>query len=167
MRNPIYRQIPMRKRLRCGVQTLELIIAFPLLLIASMAILQFATISAFQATVEAAVAEAAREAAKAVDPLDAPQTALDTFNRAMQMHGITTGVTPQIALAVEQVGSQSIFGDQTVTPISLPSPGGVAVGEVRVTAWVALRSAPTPNLLKSFGLNFQHRYIETSHVSGA
>lgn len=162
MRALISSPMTMRKRLRSGVQTLELVIAFPLLLIATLAIVQFATLSAFQATVEAAVAEASREAAKTIDPFDAPQAALATFNRAMQLHGITTS-TPQIALAIDQVGSHTLFGDPAVAP----SPGAVMGNEVRVSAAVSLRSAPTLNLLKTFGLDFDQRIIETTHVSGA
>ncbi|MCC9605437.1 hypothetical protein LOC69_06015 [Blastopirellula sp. JC733] len=151
-----------RKRLRSGVQTLELVIAFPLLLITSLAIVQFAALSAFEATVEAAVAEAAREAAKTIDPMDAPQAALVTFNQAMQLHGLSTN-TPKIALAVDQVGKHTVYGD----PMFAPSPGSVMVGEVRVTAAISLQSAPTLNLLKTFGLDFDQRTIETTHVSGA
>ncbi|UUO07966.1 pilus assembly protein [Blastopirellula sp. J2-11] len=162
MRALIPKIVPIRRRLRSGVQTLELVIAFPLLLIASLAIVQFATLSAFQSTVEAAVAEAAREAAKTIDPLDAPQAAQVTFNRAMFLHGITTS-TPKIALAIDQVGSHTVYGDPTMALL----PGAVIGNEVRVTAAVSLRSAPTLNLLKTFGLDFDQRTIETTHVSGA
>ncbi|TWT39603.1 hypothetical protein [Blastopirellula retiformator] len=154
--------ISTRKRSRSGVQTLELVIAFPLLLIASLAIVQFAALSAFQATVEAAVAEAAREAAKTINPADAPQAARATFNQAMQVHGLSTS-TPKIALAIDQVGAHTVYGD----PLLAPSPGSVMMGEVRVSAAVSLQSAPTLNLLKTFGLDFDQRIVEMTHVSGA
>lgn len=162
MRALTFNSVSTRKRLRSGVQTLELVIAFPVLLIASLAILQFAVVSTFRATVEGAVAEAAREAAKTLDPADAPQAAHATFNQALQLHGISTS-TPKIALAIDRVGSRTVFGDPTFAP----SPAAVFGNEVRVTASVSLQNAPVLNLLKTFGLDFDQRTIETTHVSGA
>lgn len=148
-----------QRRFRSGIQTLELVIAFPLLLTATLAIIQFSTLLVVETTVNSAVAEAAREAAKVIDPADAPEAALATFNKALQVHGLGVG-TPHVALSIDQSSGWVAYGDSSVAPQAR----SVNAGEVRVTACVSLRTMRILNLLKSFGFDLDQRMIESTCV---
>ena len=84
-----------RRRLRSGIQTLEAVLAIPILLIAMFAFFQFGPLVTVQQAVTQATVETAREISKVhrFDLSDSADLAVaeDVVNEVLGVHGIQVG----------------------------------------------------------------------------
>ena len=145
-----------RRRARRGVETLQLIIALPLLVIALFAAIQYGVVMIVLGAVTHAATVGARETGKHVD--DA--TVVQVVDSVLSVHGIAIG--PNATVVVER------FGEPTFVQGGVPcNPTGPAIGpdDVRVTVCVDLTTPPLLNCLTIYGLDFTGRRLEVSAVS--
>jgi hypothetical protein len=141
---------------RRGVETLQLIIALPVLVIALVAGIQFGIVMIVLGTVTQAATVGARETGKHVD--DA--TVVEVVDAVLGVHGLAIG--PNATVVVER------FGEPTFVQGGVAcNPTGPAIGpdDVRVTVCVDLTTAPLLNCLTMYGLDFTGRRLEVSSVS--
>lgn len=162
-------------RQRTGSVLLEFILAFPLILIISLAIIEFGFFALLQQTVTVATIEGSREAAQvgtstdsvgnlikeyvALNSLNLVVTSPATSNAGNVLVTIETG--PPISTTVT-IGNSDI----PCTPVG-PAPG---TSEVKVTVCANLTDTngeiPLPNLLSSFGFTLSGKQIEISAMTG-
>lgn len=145
-----------RRRIRNGVETLQLIIALPVLVIALVAALQYGVMMIVLGDVTHAATVGARETGKHVD--DA--TVVQVVNTVLGVHGITIG--PNATVVVERFGQPDFM--QGGVPCAPVGPA-LAMDEVRVTVCVDLTAAPLWNYLTMWGLDFTGKRFEVSSVS--
>lgn len=145
-------------RRRSGVETLQLIIALPLLLIVLFAAFQYGVLVLVQGTVTHAATVGAREAGKGVST----PVLVNVVNDVLSLNGIT--VPADATLIVERPGMPT----DTVGP-PCPPPVAPVLGpdDVRVTICLDLTTPPLLNCLKAFDpvLDFTGKRFEISAVS--
>lgn len=155
---------------RSGVQTVEMIIALPVLFIASLAVLQFGILFIFQQGITTAAIEGAREASEG-GTLTTVQTVVNNF---LQPYGISiqAGSTDaNIRLEIDTTTNTTLNGN-TCYAIG-PSP--LLSNEVRVTVCVSLVPSGgssawgahdgVPNWLSKYGLSFAGKRFEISSIA--
>ena len=155
------------RRQRRGVETLEVLVALPILIIATLAIIQFGVMLLVQQAVTQAATVGAREAAKGANVTAVAQ---EVTNVLQGTHGIgisnVAGSGAKVALETTDgaaVVTTTQFGDPGLTC----SPPSITLGanEVRVTVCVALTKSPLLNLLATFGFNVTGKRMELSSLA--
>lgn len=167
-------QQPTRTGCRTGSVLLEFILAFPLILIVSLAILEFGFFALLQQTVTVATIEGSREAAQVGATTD---TVGNLIQQYLAINQLTLDVAQQPAapgagdvLVVIQDGSGGLTqtignSDIPCTPVGLPP----TIAEIKITVCLNLTDTngtfPLPNLLSSFGFTLTGKQLEISAMT--
>jgi len=163
------------------VQVLEAISVIAILVIVSVAALQFTFIMAVGQSVESAADEAAREAAKAQVQggvfADTQNIAAGVVTDVLSVHGLSVDNTAGSGVRVivedgDNAGTFVSAGDATMTPDRAPptAAGFAVAGHVRVTVLVsfdptAVNPDVVPDALSSFGVGLAGRQYEVSSIA--
>lgn len=167
------------RRQRKGVHTIELIIALPVVFIATLAAFEFGLLIVFQQGVTAATIEGAREAAKGTITLTpaqnlvAVQTVVNTFLQPYGVNIQTGDSDSNIRLEIDTTT------DDTLTPGGFScfatGPLPLSADEVRVTVSLKLvpGTAPSawgtndgvPNWLSKYGFSLSTQRFEVSALA--
>jgi len=144
------------KKKRCcrGVQTLELVIVLPILLIATFAVYQFGVAMIIDSAITHAASVAAREAGKGASMDDVARS----VDEVLRVHHLTVGADVSVVLE-EGNGSRQQRGTLPCTPPATPTLGP---GDVRVTISVNMTAAPYLNGLTSYGIDFTNKTFTVS-----
>lgn len=160
---------------RRGSVLLEFILAFPIILILSLAIIEFGFFSLLQQTITASAIEGSREAAK----VGATTTSVgNLIQQYMAINSLNLDVGAQPAapgqgdvLVVIEDGSGILT--QTIGNSDIPcSPVGPApaLTEIKVTVCLNLTdtngTTPIPDLLSTFGFTLSGKQLEISAMTG-
>ena len=147
------------RRRRTGSSTIESILVLLVLLIASLASVQFGVALIIKQAAAHATTVAAREAAKGAD-ID---ELVEDVNRVLQGHRIAIGSDATIVL---EDGPAS-FRRQTRGELDCdpPSEPTIDSDEVRVTLCVSLTAPPFLNILECYGIDFRGHTFQTSAVA--
>jgi Flp pilus assembly protein TadG len=164
--NPRWRRLPRRR----GVETLEVIVALPVLFFATLAVFEFGIALLIQQAVATAAIEGAREAA-----LEGATTTIvaEKVRQYLVVHGITldtttVNATDDARLIVENgfLGTTEQRGNSGITCIAQgPSP---SVTQVRVTLCVRMTDGnnhPIPNWLQIVGFTLTGKRLEISAIA--
>mgnify|MGYP002624641113 CR=1 FL=1 len=152
---------------RRGAALLEATLALPLLVLITLAAVQFGQAVVVEQAIGAAADEAAREAAKAANPQEM-QTLVNQMLASVSLVADTgSGVRVDVQYAV---GIEYHFGDDSLgTPDAPMFSQGPAnspdVNEVRVTIRANFKYTKVPDMLGYFGLSFQNRRCESSALA--
>jgi Flp pilus assembly protein TadG len=169
-----------RRFRRAGIETLELILVTPIIVILLVATLQFGSVHLVQEAITHAAKVGAREAAKgapieevavSIDAVLEPH-GIDVADKTINMDGSIT-YTPKTGTRVfVEYGPDSVtvesFGDTSVgTPPTSSSMPTLAEPEVRVSVLVRLEQAPilSPEALKRLGFTFSGDRYEIRAVA--
>ncbi len=152
-------QSPRKARSRRGVETLELILVLPVLVILIVFCVQFAMVAIFQSAVTHAASVGAREAGKGAD-LD---TIVDAVQQIVGVNCITisdvNGSGTKVVL--EDAGSPTEeFGDALL--VCTPPGNALEPTQVRVTVCVDLSATPFCDALAAWGVTFAGRDLKAS-----
>lgn len=152
--NPPKKAKPLGRRKRYrrrGVLTLEAILILPILILVTLAGIEFGVLVLGRQAVSHAATVAVREAAKGAD-MDELETVIE---RVLRLHNITVGDCASFVLedptATTPVEQRGAFG------CCHPSTPSLDLDEVRVTVCVEMGKRPFLNALKSFGLDLSGR----------
>ena len=131
----------------------------PILVLAMIAGIQFATVMVVDSTIQAAALEASRVAAGDFCDGDDISAATSQF---LAVHGISLG--PGVRLVIlDSTGIINSFGDASLTSSHLsPLP---AAGTVRSVLIVETDQTPIPNLLANYCIDFSGKQYEACSVS--
>jgi hypothetical protein len=140
------------------VETLELIMALPVLVLAFVAALQYGLMMVVHHSVAAAAQDGARVAERCGADTAKIQSAVD---RALSAHSLAVGPGVRV-LVQDDTGTVSSVGDASLTTSRTAVPP--AAGELRVVVLVAMAQAPVPNALAGYGLDFAGDQYEASTV---
>lgn len=145
---------------RRGMQTLEVVLILPLLLLMSIAIFQFGIMMLVQQAVTHASTVAAREAGKGAD-ID---ELVEVINRVLSPHGIVIGTDASVRLEDSEIVIP--VEDQQRGDLQCDSPSSPVLGpyEVRVTVCVDLTTKPMLNALRSYGVDFSCKRFQISSM---
>ena len=157
------RQTPSRRRSRRGVEILEAILAVPVLLIGTVAAIEFGIMMNVQQTVTIAATEGARHAAKGGD-VNAVYTKVQEY---LTVYNLDFGGTGDVRVVREDSGSTTSAGDTSIG-YTAKGPGTLNSSEVRVTVCVDMSNAnnqPVPNWLGSFGFSTANDTFEVSAMA--
>lgn len=134
--------------------TLEAILVIPILVIATVALVQFfITAAVHQAAVSASV-EGAKVAALAGSDMN------DVRDKVNEVLGaVNLAVGNKVRVVRQTSTSTTTRGSFVCTPPAMPA---LAAGEVRVTVCIDLTASPMLNALQSFGVNVSGRTMTTS-----
>jgi Flp pilus assembly protein TadG len=156
---------------RRGVQTVEIIVALPIVFIATLAVFEFGMLFLFQQAVGAATIEGVRDAAKG-GSLASVQAVVNQF---LQPYGINIQAgssDANIRLETGTPATNATLNGNTCLP---SGPASVLADEVRVT--VCLRLVPTggtsawgtndgvPNWLSKYGFSLSSHRFEVSALA--
>ncbi len=152
------------KSLRRGVVTLEVILCLPVLIIATLAALEFGVVLVVQQAITAAAIEGAREAGRGSTP-NKVAAAVDTILAVHNIAGATAG-TPDARVQVE-VGTNSAAVGDTSIPCTPTGPATLGSGEVRVTVCVRMTDGdrPVPDWLGYFGFSLTGKTYQISALA--
>lgn len=158
-----------RLRLRRGIQTLEAVLAIPILLIAMFAFFQFGPLVTVQQAVTQATVEAAREISKVhmFDLSDSSDLAVaeDVVNEVLGVHGIQVGDSGLLVI-LEDASGVECLGDALLEPTHCPAATSVTdVAEYKVTLILRLETSPIPNVLGSYCVDLSDKYFQVTSVS--
>ncbi len=154
---------------RRGIQTLEAILVLPLLLIASLAVLQFGASMLLHQAVNTAAVEAAREASKipAFDVNDSVD--MDKIEAVVEdvlgAHGMDVGANSGVLLIVEQNGGVACRGDETNGRTCPMASTVTDPQEIQVTVVVLFDDTPVPNLMRTFGFDRDGSFFEACSLA--
>ncbi|MEX0727092.1 MAG: TadE/TadG family type IV pilus assembly protein [Planctomycetaceae bacterium] len=162
-------RVPQTRR---GVETLEALIAFPVLIVATIGALEFALIMAVQQTVTSAAIAGVKVAAK-LDGGDIDDVT-DKVNEFLALHGVqaTSGgdAVVQREAGLGDVSQTSPNPNDTgisFTPFG-PALASLADNEIRVTVCVKFTNGdgkPVPDWLGVFGFSLGDRYFQASSLA--
>lgn len=157
-------QHPGFRRARRGIQVLEVIMLFPILVIATFSFFVIGPTVTVRQNVQHAAEEAAREVAKKIGTQTTEIIATDVVNEVLSVHGLDLS-TPGVRVDVwEYDGSvdQTSLGD-TAMPSGVPAPADTPSftdpDQVIVQVTVEVDSAPIPNVLSKMKFDVSGRYI--------
>ena len=153
MASPLRRIV---RRKRRGAVTLEGIIVFSILLIATLAVFQFGFAMVVRQTTAHAATVAAREAAKNADAMEL----IGVIDAVFQAHDIHVGDGASFVLEVG-VTPPILEGDIPCAPPAMPT---LTSNEVRVTVCVAMDRRPFINPLGTLGASFVGRTFQASSL---
>ncbi len=161
---------PWKRTSRRGIEALELIIALPVLLIATIAIFQFGILAVVDQAVVVATTKAAREAGK--DPNISMDDLATIVNDVLVVHNIAIlsstmaggpSMSGNVILEVGGGSTTKLIPGNAGQPPATPS---LQTDEVRVTVCVELRNPPipgetppVPDALSSFGFTLNGRSL--------
>lgn len=164
---------------RSGSVLLEFILAFPIILIISLAIIQFGFFALLQQSITAAAIEGSRESAK-VGSTTASITAL--IQQYVAVNSLTLNpaspATPgsgDVLVVVERTATPTVtIGNSSIpcSPVGPPlgPPPAITPPETKVTVCLNLTdgsgSSPIPNLLSTFGFSLTGKQLEVSAMTG-
>ena len=179
--------------LRRGVVTLEVILAFPILIIATLAIFEFGMLMLVQQTIATAATEGARAAAREATPDAANVAALRAVNQVLSVHNLAIdpsnsanlltdakhsgdydGVAPNnttvalltdAKLIVEYGGMAPMMTGDPMLNCQPPTSPPMTAAEVRVTVCIDLTTTPLINLLSGLGLDLMGQRMEISSLA--
>jgi Flp pilus assembly protein TadG len=156
MTSPPQSRSPSRRR---GVSTIESILVLVILIIASMAAVQFGLALIVRQAITHAATVAAREAAKGADA----DELVEVVETVLAGHQITIGDEATLVLenGPEEVDVE-IRGTLACDPPAAPVIGD---DENRVTLCVSLTAPPFLNILKCYGIDFRGRTFQSSSVA--
>lgn len=159
-------------RQRTGSVLLEFILAFPLILILSLAVIQFGFFALLQQTVTVATIEGSREAAQVGSTTSSVGNLIQQYVAINSLNLVVTSPATSGAgdvLVTIQTGPTTVTignSDIPCTPVG-PAP---AASEVKVTVCTNLTDtngeSPLPNLLSSFGFTLSGKQLEISAMTG-
>lgn len=167
-------QLTTKIKRRKGSVLLEFILAFPLILIISLAIIEFGFFSLLQQTITVSAIEGSREAAHVGATSTSVGNLIDQYV-AINSLNLDVGAQPaapgqgDVLVVIETGGipTQTIGNsDIPCTPVG-PAPSPF---EVKVTVCLNLTdtngTTPIPNLLSSFGFTLSGKQLEISAMTG-
>jgi hypothetical protein len=144
-----------RKRRRRAATTFESILVLFILIVATLAAIQFGLALVVKQAVSHAATVAAREAAKGADA----DELVPIVERVLAGHRILIG--DDATLVREEGGLPAEIRGSHACP--LPAQSVLDGDEVRVTLCVSLAARPFLNLLHNYGLDFQgHSFVISS-----
>jgi Flp pilus assembly protein TadG len=143
---------------------LELILAMPVLIIATLAVLEFGVIALVQQAIATAAIEGAREAARGSMPNEVAAV-VDTFLAVHDFAGATAAM-PDARVDVEVGPASSTVGDATI-PCTPQGPAVLNANEARVTVCVRMsdNDRPVPDWLSYFGFTLAGKTYEISALA--
>ena len=144
------------RRKRRGAITLEAIIVFSILLIATLAVFQFGFAMVMRQATAHAATVAAREAAKGADASELS----GIIDAVFQAHDIQVG---DGAAFILELGTDPPASEGDVT-CTLPAGPAVKMDEVRVTVCVAIDRRPFINPLRTLGASFSGRTFQATSL---
>jgi len=151
---------------RCrGAVTLEAIIAVPILVIITVAAVQFGIVLVVEQAIAHAATVASREAAKETvlkTPVEVADELVNVVNAALVPHKLEVG--PSVSFALEVGGAPTVTENRGSLPCDPSSLPAVGADEVRVTVCVRLNTAPFPNFLAGFGVDMSNRCVRRSSL---
>ena len=150
----VYSHLTRRRR---GSSTIESILVLLVLLIASLAAVQFGVALIVKQAAEHATTVAAREAAKGADVDDL----VEVVDRVLEGHRIAIGSDATVVLEDGPSPTES-RGELDCDPPSEPE---IDSDEVRVTLCVSLTARPFLNILKCYGIDFRGHTFQSSAVA--
>lgn len=160
---------PRRAAHRRAASTLQVILALPVLVIATLAVFEFGVLVVIQQAVTTAATEGARAAAKENNVADANAAAVAAVNGVLLVHNLMiidgdpasdTRMALEFGLAAPvDTGDPGLACTPPVSPV-------LAANEVRVTVCVDLTTAPLLNFLSSFGFDLTGKRFEISSHAG-
>lgn len=156
-------QAPIRR----GAVLLEALLGLPVLVLITLAAVQYGQAVLVDQAVGAAANEAAREAAKAASPLEVEAV----VDQMLGVVNLTTDENSGVRVDVQFAADAGYrFGDE-----SLPDPSEAEfsssptnapdVNEVRIVIQARYSSTKVPNILGYFGVNLQNRYFTSSALA--
>ncbi|MEX2175223.1 MAG: TadE/TadG family type IV pilus assembly protein [Pirellulaceae bacterium] len=145
------------RRSRRGSTTFESILVLMVLIVASLAAVQFGLALIVKQAVSHAATVAAREAGKGADA----DELVAVVERVLAGHRIAIGRDAALVLAQGELPLET-RGTLACTPPAAPL---LDADEVRVTLWVSLTAPPFLNILKPYGIDFTGRTFKTSSVA--
>ena len=152
---PAVRQTPRCQRR--GSTTFESILVLFILIIATLAALQFGLALVVKQAVSHAATVAAREAAKGADA----DELVEVVEKVLAGHQIEIG--PDATLVRQHGGlPPEVRGSLDCAPLNEPP---LDSDEVRVSLCVSLTAPPFLNILRNYGLDFTGRTFMTSSVA--
>ena len=152
------RQSKKTRSRRRGMQTLEVVLVLPLLLMVTLAIFQFGVLMLVQQSVTHAATVTAREAGKGADVGELVAVA----NAIMGPHCITIGDDAAVALEYLDPTLQIDYeGTLMCVPPVVPA---INADEVRTTTCVNLTQEPFLTALKTFCVDFSGKRFEISSL---
>ncbi|WDI40798.1 hypothetical protein [Bremerella sp. P1] len=151
------------RRARRGIQVLEVIMLFPILVIATFSFFVLGPTVTIRQNVQHAAEEAAREVAKKIGTQTTEIIATDVVDEVLSVHGLdlmTTGVRVDVWEYDEDnmVVDQTTLGDNSV-PAPVDPFGFTDPNQVIVQVTVEVDSAPIPNVLSNMKFDISGRYI--------
>ncbi|WP_197993062.1 TadE/TadG family type IV pilus assembly protein [Gimesia aquarii] len=166
---------PARNKQRRGSVILEFILAFPLILIISLAIIEFGFFSLLQQTITLSAIEGSREAAHVGATTTSVGNLIDQYVSINSLN-LDVGAQPaapgqgDVLVVIETGGgvpTQTIGNsDIPCTPVG-PAPSPL---EVKVTVCLNLTdmngTTPIPDLLSTFGFTLSGKQLEISAMTG-
>ena len=171
----LHQQPPHSSR-RKGSVILEFILAFPLILIVSLAIIQFGFFALLQQSITAAAIEGSREAAKVGATVDSVGNLIQEYvdlNSSLMLDVGQQPAAPAAGNVFVSIEDGSGTLTQTIGNSDIPcSPVGPAptVSEIKVTICLNLTDTngkvPIPNLLSTFGFTLSGKQLEISAMTG-
>lgn len=166
------RRRPVRAR-RGGAIALEFLIAFPVLVIATLAVVEFGILLVVRHTVTAAAIDGARHAGQAGATTD---TTAARVRAVLRVHGLD--FDPDLpataghggARVVVEASDSALAGERGNAAIPCdPTGPSPAADEVRVTVCVPVTNAagsrPVPNWLAPFGISLSGRTFAVSALA--
>lgn len=165
-------QQPARTGRRTGSVMLEFILAFPLVLMVSLAILLFGFFALLQQTITIAAIEGSREAAQVGATTDSVGNLIQQYTALNSLDFTALAAAPGAGdvLVMIEDGSGALtqdLGNSSIpcTPVG-PPPGAT---EIKVTICLNLTDTsgtfPIPNLLSSFGFTLSGKQLEISAMT--
>ncbi|QDT90476.1 TadE/TadG family type IV pilus assembly protein [Gimesia algae] len=159
-------------RQRTGSVLLEFILAFPLILILSLAIIQFGFFALLQQTVTVATIEGSREAAQVGASTDSVGNLIKQYVALNSLDLILTSPAASGSgnvLVTIQTGPSTVTIGNSDIPCTPVGPDPTA-SEVKVTVCTNLTDpsgdTPIPDLLSSFGFTLSGKQLEISAMTG-
>jgi hypothetical protein len=147
-----------RSARRDGLQTLELVLVLPILMLVSIALFQFAVLMLVEQAVTHAATAGAREAGKGADA----DELVDVVEAILAPHAIKIG--PHASLTLEDPTASPPIDQRGSLACPPPSTPLLDSDEVRVTVCLDLTSKPLLNALKSYGIDLMGKRFRISSV---
>ncbi|WP_417383172.1 TadE/TadG family type IV pilus assembly protein [Gimesia sp.] len=162
------------RKKRRGSVLLEFILAFPIILIMTLAIMEFSLYSMLQQTITTATVEGARESAtygsttNSVGNLIHQYLAINSLNLDVNQQPASPGAGNVLVIIQKSTNPTETMGNSNIngSPVG-PTPSAT---ETKVTVCVNLTdssgSSPLPDLLSSFGFSLTGKRFEISALAG-
>ena len=141
-KNPKYRRLDRR-----GVLTVEALFVIPIMLLVTIAIIEFGILLSIQHSVTLAAMKGAREAGKGADISELT----GIVNEKLAPHNLIVGTAVAVRLEDPATSTDIKVGDPDCDP--LPGAEAIDPGDIRVTVCVNTTSLPLMGQLDSLGFS--------------